>query len=162
MRQEIKYALLIGSLLLSLLFIILGGQIYPSLYLGVPDAGGTQDLFREDLRSQGWTLRLSILITAIPWIMAGLFYYIINSVHFDRWWNWLIISAISTLLSAWGAIRLLVVRMEDFQPGLSDFYAPLNEALAGWVALFSFIIFTTASFGIRWWSSNCRHTPFPQ
>lgn len=151
-----------AALLLTLLFVVLGGQIYPALYLGPVDMDGTQDLFREDLRSQGWTLHLSMLIAALPWLMAGLFYYFINSVHFDRWWNWLIVMGISTLLTTWCALKMLSSRMEDFQTGLSDFYAPCTEALAGWIALFAFFVFTIASFGMRWWSSNCRHTPFPQ
>lgn len=162
MRQEIKFALLGSALLLTVLFIITGGSIYPTLYLGPTDAEGMQDLFREDLRSQGWTLRLSLLTAVIPWCMAGLFYYIINSVHFDRWWNWLIVLGISTLLTTWAGLTYLTSRMEAFQIGLSDYYAPMTEAFTGWIALFAFLIFTIASVGMRWWSSNCRHTPFPQ
>lgn len=162
MRQEIKITLLSSAVIISILLVVCGGLIYPALYYGPADADGTLDMFREDLRAQGWTLRLSMLEVTIPWLMAGLFYYIINSVHFDRWWNWLIVAAISTLLAVWSSISYLSSRMEEFQPGLSDLYASLTESLAAWVGLFSFIIFTVASFGMRWWSSNCRHTPFPQ
>ncbi|MDE6243408.1 MAG: hypothetical protein K2M14_05300 [Muribaculaceae bacterium] len=162
MRQEIKYMLLAGAVVISLLFLVLGGQIYPRLYFGPEDLEGIQDVFREDLRSRGWTLHLSMLIVGLPWVMAGLFYYIINSVHFDRWWNWLIVLGVSTLLTAWCSIKMLSGYMEEFQVGLSDYYRPLTETLAGWVALFSAIIFIVASYGLRWWSSNCRHTPIPQ
>ena len=162
MRQEIKYMLLTGAILLSILFFVFGGQIYPRLYFGPLDMEGMQDVFREDLRSRGWTLHLSMLIVGLPWVMAGLFYYIINSVHFDRWWNWLIVLGISTLLTAWCSIKMLAAGMEEFQVGLSDYYRPLTETLAGWVALFSAVMFIVASYGMRWWSSNCRHTPIPQ
>lgn len=120
------------------------------------------DLFREDLRSQGWTLHLSLLVTGVPWVMAALFYYLINSVHFDRWWNWLIVLGISSLLTTWACISLLTSRMEQFQPGLSATYAPLTDALAFWLCLFAAGFFVVASYGMRWWSSNCRHTPIPQ
>lgn len=148
--------------MISILFIIVGGSIYPNLFLGAADAEGVQDMFREDLRSQGWTLHLSMLIVALPWVMAVLFYYIINSVHFDRWWNWLIVAGISTLSCTYAAIRMLESRMDAFQLELSDYYRPMTEALAGWIALFALIFFVIASYGIRWWSSNCRHTPIPQ
>lgn len=162
MRQEIKYTLLFGAILFSLLFVVFGGQIYPRLYLGPEDSEGILNMFRDDLRSRGWTLHLSMLIVGLPWVMAGLFYYIINSVHFDRWWNWFIVLGISTLLTVWCAIKLLSGSMEAFEPGLSDTYRSLTETLAGWVALFAALIFIIASYGLRWWSSNCRHTPFPQ
>lgn len=162
MRQEIKYTLLACAACFIILFVMLGGHIYPALYMGQADTGGMQDMFREDLRSQSWTMHLSMLVAFIPTLMAGLFYYVINSVHFDRWWNWLIVAAISALLTAWGAIRLLNSCMEEFQPGLSDYYAPLTQVMAAWAALFAFVIFTVSSFGMRWWSSNCRHTPIPQ
>ena len=28
--------------------------------------------------------------------------------------------------------------------------------------LFAALLFIVASFSMRWWSSNCRHTPIPQ
>lgn len=139
---------------------VLGGSIFPSLYFGVADAEGTLDMMREDLKL--WTLHLSALTVAIPWVMAVLFYYIINSVDFDRWWNWLIVLVLTALLSAWAGMGMLEHLMEEFEPGLSGFYSIYMAPMSAWCALFSAVFFIIVSFSIRWWSSNCRHTPFPQ
>lgn len=152
--------MLLGGILVTAAYLILGGNIFPSLYLGVPDADGTLDSMREDLKF--WTLHLSALTAALPWVMAMLFYYIINSVYFDRWWNWLIVLALTALLSAWIGMALLEHLMEDFEPGLSDYYSIYMVPMSAWCALFSAVLFIIVSFSIRWWSSNCRHTPFPQ
>ena len=160
MRPQIKYTLLLVGILLTIGYVIAGGKIFPSLYLGVGDAEGNLDMMREDLKA--WTLHLSALTAVLPWLMAVLFYYIINSVNFDRWWNWFIVLALTSLLSAWGGMTMLTRLMENLEPGLSEYYAPYLAPMAGWCSLFSAILFTVASFACRWWSSNCRHTPFPQ
>lgn len=160
MREQIKYALLLCGILLTGAYLVAGGKIFTSLYLGVGDAEGNLDMLREDMK--GWTLHLSALTAAIPWVMAVLFYYIIDSVNFDRWWNWSIVLALSSLLSAWGGMTMLTRLMENLEPGLSDYYAPYLPPVAGWCGLFTALLFTVASFACRWWSVNCRHTPFPQ
>lgn len=160
MQSPVKYILLFAGILITLAYLILGGRIFPALYLGVSDADGTLDMLREDLKL--WTLHLSSLTAVIPWIMAVMFYYIINSVDFDRWWNWFIVLALTALLSAWGSLSMLEYLMEEFEPTLSDYYSMYLPPLAVWSAVFSSVLFVIASFAIRWWSSNCRHTPFPQ
>ena len=162
MRHQIKYILLLTGILLTLAYIVSGGVLFSHIYIGVPDADGNLYAFRDDLRSQGWTLHLTLLTTAIAWVFAILFYYIINSVNFDRWWNWFIVLGVSSALSAWGSITMLRTLMEELSPGLTDYYSSYLTPMAGWVALFTAIFFTIASFSCRWWSSNCRHTPFPQ
>lgn len=162
MRPQIKYILLLCGVLFTLGYIVFGGTIFSHIYLGVPDAEGNLYAFREDLRSQGWTLHLSALTAAIPWVFAVLFYYIINSVNFDRWWNWFIVLGVASALAAWGSITMLDTLMEELSPGLTDYYAPYLAPMAGWVALFTAILFAVASYSCRWWSSNCRHTPFSQ
>ena len=160
MRPQTKYALLLGGILLTVMYLVSGGRIFTSVYLGVPDAEGNLDMMREDLKS--WTLQLSALTAVLPWLMAVMFYYIIDSVNFVRWWNWLIVLCLTASLSAWGGINMLERLMERLEPGLSDYYSPYLAPMAGWCAVFSAILFVLASFACRWWSTNCRHTPFPQ
>jgi len=99
---------------------------------------------------------VSILVIAVPWIMALIYYYVINSVHFDRAIHWvamwlLTIVLTPTLCVLWGNFTLNEV-------GKS--YLPDMMQLGLVDMLLAAVMFVIASFSIKWWSSNCRHTPF--
>ncbi len=160
MKQKYKLILAIAAAAVSVLFIVMAGQIFPNLYLGVPDAEGNIDSFRQELIDLNYTMPLGLATVAIPWVMAVIYYYVINSVHFDRWWHWVLIMAITALLTSFADWQYLFPRFESRD--LMEYYSSSLMALSGWNAVLAGIIFTVASFGIRWWSSNCRHTPIPQ
>lgn len=162
MQQKYKLIFPVAALAVSLAFLVLAGKIYPSLYLGAADIEGNLDFFRQELVDRGLTSPLALVTLGVPWIMAALFYYVVNSVHFDRWWHWLTVLLLTAILTTLADRQLIVhdIAMESAE--LTDIYSPYILSLSGWNALLGAATFTVASFGMRWWSSNCRHTPFPQ
>lgn len=162
MQQRYKVIFLIVSLVISLIFVVSAGTIYPSLYMGAPDAEGNLDFFRQEMIDTGLTSPMALVTIGLSWIMAALFYYVVNSVHFDRWWHWLVTMVFTALLTScidWAvSVRYIARESEE----LIDIYSPYLLSLSGWNILLGAAFFTIVSYGIRWWSSNCRHTPLPQ
>lgn len=101
---------------------------------------------------------ITLITVATTWTAAGIYYYVINSVKFSRWYHWSCVLAIVTLITP---IICYAVNNSIFeQNNLS--YTTEAISLEFCNAIFSAAMFVIASFSIRWWSSNCRHTPIPQ
>lgn len=139
--------LLIGGVMLTLLFVVFASPIYECFGMPVD--------FSYEMDNDGHYFVTSIISSVVAWGVAGLFYYVINSVSFSRWYHWLISLLVASVLSS--VIAFLYLD------------SALTEGFSG--SLFSFsivdfvvtaILYIIASFAIRWWSSNCRHTPIPE
>lgn len=146
-----KHAILLCvGIVLTLLFLVFPSAIY--------ELGYYQNEFSNEMYNENLYLPMALVTTLVSWVMAALFYYIINSVSFSRWYHWLVMLVISSILSAVVdyayADHVLSGMGFDFESQLFSF------------SLFNFVvalvIFVLASFAIRWWSSNCRHTPIPE
>ena len=101
----------------------------------------------------------NILIVAITaWGLAATYYYIINSVSFSRWYHWLMVLAAAVVICPIARYLHITGTMEVRQLKFEHqaFHFVLTEAFV------EAAMFVIASFSIRWWSSNCRHTPFPE
>lgn len=101
----------------------------------------------------------NILIVAITaWGLAAIYYYIINSVSFSRWYHWLMVLAATVVICPIASYFHITGTMEEMQLNFEHqaFHFVLTEAFV------EAAMFVIASFSIRWWSSNCRHTPFPE
>ena len=101
----------------------------------------------------------NILIVAITaWGLAATYYYIINSVSFSRWYHWLMVLAAAVIICPTASYFHITGTMEEMQLNFEHqaFHFVLTEAFV------EAAMFVIASFSIRWWSSNCRHTPFPE
>ncbi len=162
MRQIYKPSLLIAGIVLTIFWVVLAGKIYSHLYFGQGDVDGNLEYFRADLLQYDWTIFMALITAAVPWAIAVLFYYIIDSVHFDRWWHWLIVLGIAMLLTAGLDSQYITPRMVGGDMMRQSYYSPYLLSLAGWNAMIGGVCFIIASFAIRWWSGNCRHTPLPQ
>ena len=81
-----------------------------------------------------------------------------NSVSFARWYHWLIFLGIAVIFAfALDFIYPNSVFSEydyEFTTQLLQF-SLLNIIVEA-------LLFIIVSYSIRWWSSNCRHTPIPQ
>jgi hypothetical protein len=142
--------LLVIAVIVTLLVLVLPDQVFE---LGYYEREFSNEMYNENLY-----LIVAVVSVLVAWIAAGAFYYLINSVSFSRWYHWLLVLGIASVLSA-------VVNY--IYP--SGIFSDLGYDFSG--QLFSFCVFdlvvtavlyVVASFGIRWWSSNCRHTPFPE
>jgi len=112
------------------------------------------------------------IIASLAFVL--LYYYGINHTRFSQWWHWLIVllfSSVLNLLIAYGWTindflngeigdclkylrdnegniqSQLIYENDCFMFGLSNFF----------ISMIFFIIF---SFMFKWWSRNCKHSPF--
>lgn len=147
MKQSI---LLIGGAVLTLLFILFSAPVFELLYY--------EREFSNEMYNQSVYLPTALILAAVAWGVAGLFYYVINSVRFSRWYHWLVLLVAVSLLTpmATNAYADSIFTADGYsfshQLGLFGVMCGFIEA----------VLFTVASFAMRWWSSNCRHTPIPE
>lgn len=155
MNQIYKIIFAITAVLASMCFIVLAGHIYANLYLGVTEIDVDINYFRLELTYNQLTMPLALITVLIPWVIAAMYYYVVDSVHLDRWWHWGVIMIVTGLLTGVSSWQYLLSHIEPL-------YSTHIISLSGWNALWGACVFILASFGIRWWSTNCRHTPIPQ
>ena len=134
----------------TLIFMIFRVEIFEALY--------TAPGFSDEMYNHNVYTLIACIDMAVSWCTAAQFYYTINSVKFSRWYHWLAVLALVTLLTP---IACYLVNNSIFQENNLGYG---GDALSFELMnmLIVAVLFTTASFSMRWWSSNCRHTPFPQ
>lgn len=139
--------LLIGGAVLTLLFLI-----FPSAVFELIDS---QSEFANEMYNENYYFIVAIITAGVAWAFAALFYYVVNSVSFSRWFHWL-----GTLLVA--AIVGAVANYSYLSSVLSIDYGGKLFGFCVVDFVVTALLFIVASFAIRWWSSNCRHTPIPE
>lgn len=142
--------LLGGGIVLSVLFLVFSTQLFEAFYY--------EREFSNEMYNQGIYLVVSIATVAAAWAFAALYYYAINSVRFSRWYHWLIVLVVeAAAVASFNSMYPESVFAED---GL-DFSAQLfSFSIVS--AIMAAVMFVVASFAMRWWSTNCRHTPIPE
>ncbi len=139
--------LLIGGGVLTLLFVI-----FPTSVFELVDS---QSEFANEMYNENYYLIVAIISALMAWGFAALFYYVVNSVSFSRWYHWLLtLLAVSVLSPIVNFIYLNGVLSTDYGSKLFIFCVIDFVVTA--------VLFKIASFSMRWWSSNCRHTPIPE
>ena len=147
MRNKLPF--LIVGIALSVLFWIFSVEILDPIRYG--RQGFNDVLFNNN----GYSI-VAIITLAMGWAGAAVYYYLINSAAFDRWWHWLAILVVTVVLTpfvCYIAINPMFANEgKDFGPEMVQFgtYNLVVTAVA----------YIVASFSIKWWSSNCRHSPF--
>ncbi len=99
---------------------------------------------------------IALITIIVAWGGAAIYYYAINSVKFDRWYHWL-----ATL----GAVSLIApIACFIYNKSVFSEYTYSSELILFEIhtIVYAALLFIVASFSMRWWSSNCRHTPIPQ
>ncbi|WP_281698518.1 hypothetical protein [Hallella colorans] len=139
--------LLIGGAVLTVLF-----MIFPSLVFEMADS---QSEFANEMYNENHYFVVAVISSMMAWGVAALFYYVINSVSFSRWYHWLLsLLAVSIVAPVVNYIYLDGVLSIDYSGKLFNF------SIIDFVV--TAVLFIIASFAIRWWSGNCRHTPIPE
>lgn len=149
MRKDTIY--LIAGVVATVLFWLLRVQLLELVY----NAPG----YSDNMYNLGVYDTVAIAITALPWMAAVLYYYVINSVHFDRWWHWLAMLAVVAVVTP---VVCYCINTSAFADNGGISYPAEEAAFQTATVLYATLMFVVASFSIRWWSSNCRHTPIPQ
>ncbi len=147
-KQHLVY--LIVGIVATVLFYVFRVVAYESIY---SVQGFSDHFFNADLYDM-----IPLITIAVPWATAAVYYYAINSVRFDRWYHWLVMLALVMLVTP--VIGYLINTRVFDDMGVSYAAESITFELVNmlWAAL----LFIVASFSIRWWSTNCRHTPIPQ
>lgn len=145
---------LIAGIVITVLFFILscsdGFNIWEQMF------------FNQGYNDKMYNLNMYPVIAAITilvaWGGAAIYYYAINSVKFDRWYHWLAVLAVVVVLAP------VVCYLYNDAVFKDSGLAYTGEAMRFEVltVVFTALFYVIASYAIRWWSSNCRHTPIPQ
>ena len=149
MKPQHLVFLLVG-IAISVLFFVFRETFYDTLYYNTE--------FNNNLYNLGLYNIFAIVTIAFTWLGAAVYYYAINSVRFDRWWHWLIVLAIVCVLCP---AVCYIISLNSFARAGMD-YAFEAFVFQVTTLVWAALLFIVASFSMRWWSSNCRHTPFPQ
>ncbi|MBQ9636684.1 MAG: hypothetical protein IJV36_02150 [Prevotella sp.] len=142
--------LLIAGAVISLLFLLLSTKVFEALYY--------ERAFSDAMYNQNLYFVVAVVTLVVAWALAAVFYYVINSVRFSRWFHWLIVLAVACVVTP---VTCFVLCNNSLTAEGYDFASQLGSFCT--VDLFvEAVLFTVASFAMRWWSSNCRHTPIPE
>ncbi len=145
-----KFILLISGAVVSLLLLIFSAQVFELLYY--------EREFSNEMFNQGLYTIVALLIVATAWVMGGIYYYVVNSVSFSRWYHWLVVLGICAVLVP--VVTYVWLDGQFATDGLD--FASQQLTFALYAMLVEVVMFIIASFSMRWWSSNCRHTPIPE
>lgn len=142
--------LLVLGLVLTLLFILFPSAVYETGYF--------QNEFSNEMYNENLYFMSAVLTAGITWTCSAVYYYLVNSVSFSRWYHWIIVMTLASVASTIAGYMYC-----------SNFFSAMGFDFAFQLRNFSFVnfvigalLFTVSSFSIRWWSTNCRHTPFPE
>ena len=145
---------LIIGIAITVLFFILsctdGFNIYEQLYFhqGFNDAMYNLDVYPV----------IAAITIALAWGGAAIYYYAVNSVKFDRWYHWLAVLAVVAVVTP----VVCYIYNDAVFASNSKQYIGESIVFEMQTVLFAAILYVIASYSMRWWSSNCRHTPIPQ
>ncbi len=146
MRDKVIF--LVAGIIISVLFFIFKVTLYDALYYS--------NGFSNDLGNIDEYTSVAAITIAMAWGGAAIYYYAINSVKFDRWYHWLatlgVVAVLTPVVDYF--VTSSILEGKDYGSAIVSF--ELHNIV------FAAIMFIIASFSMRWWSSNCRHTPIPQ
>ena len=142
--------LLAVGVVLSLLFVGLAPSTYEALYY--------EREFSNEMYNGSMYIVMAIIQLAIAWGVAAAYYYIVDSVSFSRWYHWLVLLAVVAVVAGGGGYGYPNAVFSDL--GFDFTFQQVAFALV--CMLIEVVLFVIASFSIRWWSVNCRHTPIPE
>ena len=148
MQRQLVYLAL--GIIATILFILFKVELYESIYYSQG--------FSDKFYNLGLYDAVAIITAVIAWGGAVIYYYVINSVKFDRWYHWLAVCAAVTVVTP--VVCYLVNNSMLESQGLDLGTQAVDFEIANFI--WAPVLFTVASFSMRWWSINCRHTPFPQ
>lgn len=145
-----KGMLLVAGAVITLLYLLLGSSLYEALYY--------EREFSNEMYNENLYFMVSVVTILVAWSFAAIYYYVINSVSFSRWYHWFLV-----LVAACVAAPVINFAYPNsvFRALGYDFSAQLFGFCMVDLAIEA-VLFVVVSFAIRWWSSNCRHTPIPE
>ena len=119
--------------------------------------------FSTDMYNNGFYLPIFIIMVAAIFLVACVYYYLVNHPRVNRWYHWLVFNlgtGITNFIVTWIVSHN---KIETFY-ATQGMYSPhdwTNYLILSLIALlWSFVFYFLFSFIIKWGSRNCKHTPF--
>lgn len=145
---------LIAGIVVTLLFILSSYSDSFNVYYGLSYSAG----FSNEMMNLQVYPMIAIITMIVAWGGAAIYYYAINSVKFDRWYHWLAVMAVVIVL----APVICYFYNDSVFNDLGLAYTGEAIRFEFLTVIFAALFYVVASYSMRWWSSNCRHTPIPQ
>ena len=142
--------LLITGAVITLLFLLFAVPLFESMYY---EREFSNEMFNENVY-----LMISVVTVVIAWGVAGIYYFVINSVRFSRWYHWLVMLAIAAFVTP----TINYIYADSIFTALDYDFTHQLWSFASVNLVVEVVLFVIASFSMRWWSTNCRHTPIPE
>lgn len=115
---------------------------------------------------------ITFLVAAL--MMVFYYYWPLNHSRFNRWWSWLIMLLVTGILNLFIGFGMIY---SDFLNGMIPDCLVYNRDESGEIAgqfidatncwgfgianaFFSILIFILLSICFKWWSRNCKQSPF--
>jgi hypothetical protein len=122
-----------------------------------PDQAGG---FSENMYNYGLYATMFGMAAATALLMVVLFYYVINSPRFNKRVHWFMMMAVVAVFN-FCFVSVIQYPADVIYEGNNAIH-PLGDWLV-YGAMHTFwtiLLFTAFSFGLKWWSRNCKTTPF--
>jgi len=119
--------------------------------------------FSDDMYNQNMYITIGLCMVLIPVVVLTIYYYMVNSVRFSKWWHWLLIVAVLCVINFGIAFSMTYNELSYVYEQLNK-VLPFNTAeFIGFSminALWTFIVSFVWSMIIKWGSTHLRRTPF--
>ena len=79
--------LLIAGAVITLLFLVLNTKIFEALFF--------ERQFSNEMYNQNLYFVVALITVLVAWGLAAVFYYVVNSVSFSRWYHWLCVLGVA-------------------------------------------------------------------
>ncbi|MCB9018133.1 MAG: hypothetical protein H6544_05985 [Prevotellaceae bacterium] len=130
---------------------------------------GTQDYTNPNVFN-----KIGLLVLLISLVLSFVYYYVLNSAKWNRWWHWLIVMFVCGIVNFYVGVQSVLADFLDGNIGdclmytrdeNSEIISQLINESDCWMfgvanMIVSMIFFFVLSFVIKWKSTNCKHTPF--
>ena len=125
---------------------------------------GSFEGFSDDMFYNSLYLPIGLCVVLIPIVFLTLYYYVLNSAKYNRWWHWLLLVVvlcvvnfgISYLVSYRNIMNIYIDMNSEPSYTLGTYCFSFSLINLLWCFVVSFIW----SLIIKWGSNNCRRTPF--
>ena len=118
--------------------------------------------FSATMYENGLYIPIGFCMVLIPIAVLTLYYYVVNSRRFNKWWQWLLLVIIICVINFGIAFGISFNGIYDVF-GTSDVGYPLVACCLGFSFInfmWSFVISFVWSMIIKWGSTQCKRTPF--
>ena len=120
------------------------------------------DALSNDLYDQNLYITIGLCMVLIPIAVLAIYYYVINSVKFNKWWHWLLLVIVLCAIN-FGIAYSISYNELSYLYGQQNQLLPYHTEIIGFSlinAIWTFIVSFAWSLIIKWGSKQCCRTPF--